>query len=270
MSTIEFLFKGYGLSALIAAVLAYLLGSVSFAILLTQHYKKQDIRTQGSGNAGMTNVFRSVGKTAGILTFVGDFVKALAAVFLGILIFQWFDSLTLSLLGFSAGEAASATSIGIIGGADGPTSIGVINNGIAPDKYYLFGGYIAGFFAMLGHMFPLFHQFKGGKGAVTAVATVAVLDWRLFIAIAIVFFGSIALTRTISISTIAAAICLPFLNFAIKYFFDYKTGAANSVYLWFTSVMMLIIGASVIAKHHENIKRILNGTEKKFTIKKDG
>jgi glycerol-3-phosphate acyltransferase PlsY len=253
MSILEFLFNSYGLSALIAAVLAYLLGSVSFAILLTQHYKKQDIRTQGSGNAGMTNVFRSVGKTAGILTFVGDFLKALAAVVLGILIYKWLNS-----------------SIGIIGGADGSTVIFVVNKGITPDKYYLFGGYIAGFFAMLGHMFPLFHQFKGGKGAVTAVATVAVLDWRLLLLIATIFFVTMAITRTISISTIAAAICLPFLNFAIKYFFDYKSGAADSVYLWFTSVMMLIIGASVIAKHHENIKRILNGTEKKFTIKKDG
>lgn len=239
------LFSNYGIAIVICAVIGYLLGSISFAILTTNHYTKEDIRKFGSGNAGMTNVMRSVGKRAGIITFAGDFLKGAVSCLLGMLVFAIFQ-------------------------ANGDFS--VLFNDIGVD--YKYGGYIAGVFCIIGHMFPIYHQFKGGKGAATAVSIFAVLDWRVLLAIAVVFFLTMFIFKTISISTISSAICLPIFQFLMIYFFEFgkETHAAfdNYFYLIFCTAVAFLIGFGVILKHHENIKRILNGTEKKFTVKKSG
>lgn len=233
VTNISQFFETCSIAAIIAAVIGYAAGSVSFAILVTKFYEKKDIREFGSGNAGMTNVLRSVGKTAGIITFAGDFLKCMLAALLSMWVF--------SLLG-------------------------------AQGYDYRYGGYIAGLFCVLGHMYPLFHGFKGGKGAVTAVSMIAIMDWRVFVIIAVIFFLTMAIFKTISISTIISASFLPVAQFITIYFFDFNSQkeyySGNTFYLCFAVITTLIIGVWVIAKHHENIKRILSGTEKKFSVKK--
>ncbi|MFQ7750130.1 MAG: glycerol-3-phosphate acyltransferase, partial [Eubacteriales bacterium] len=137
------------LPMLLAAVAGYLLGSINWSIILTRLFKhKEDIRKYGSGNAGMTNVLRTVGKVPAILTFVGDFVKCVAAVLLAYLIMY----LAFFLLGL-------------------PVSYELVKA----------GQYIAGMACVMGHIFPVYYGFRGGKGVVASAAMIALLDWRAFL-----------------------------------------------------------------------------------------
>ena len=135
MEQVIALLRDYGLQILATVVIGYLVGSVSFSIIFTRLFDKKDIRTMGSGNAGFTNVLRSVGKLPSILTFIFDFAKGLLAVYLGMLIFQ----------------------------ASG-----------APFIVKQCGIYLAGVACILGHVFPLYFHFKGGKGVLTSAALISV------------------------------------------------------------------------------------------------
>ena len=142
----------YGLPTLISAVIAYLLGSISFAIPVTKMFIGEDIRSMGSGNAGFTNVLRCVGKPAAIITFIGDFAKGIGSVFIGELVFQLMCAEVANI-----GETAKV--------------------GVA----------VAGLFALLGHLFPLYFGFKGGKGVLISAGIICALDWRSFLALLIIF-----------------------------------------------------------------------------------
>ena len=137
MEQVIALLRDYGLQILATVVIGYLVGSVSFSIIFTRLFDKKDIRTMGSGNAGFTNVLRSVGKLPSILTFIFDFAKGLLAVYLGMLIFQ----------------------------ASG-----------APFIVKQCGIYLAGVACILGHVFPLYFHFKGGKGVLTSAALILIID----------------------------------------------------------------------------------------------
>lgn len=196
---------------LITALFSYLLGSINSAIIISKAFYGYDVRDYGSGNAGMTNMFRSFGKKAGIGTLLGDVLKALVSVVLGFV-----------LLG-------------------GP------------------GQYIAGFFCMLGHMFPVYFKFKGGKGVIVSAITILLIDPLVFLVLVVIFALMFAATQIISASSISAAFFFPLVVYAFNY------QRPNILYFLFS----FFIAAFVIAMHKENIKRILNKTEKKFTIKKD-
>ena len=206
----EFLFCLLTFFALIV-VSSYLLGSINSAIIISKTFYGYDVRDYGSGNAGMTNMFRSFGKRAGIGTLLGDVLKALISVVLGFV-----------LLG-------------------GP------------------GQYIAGFFCMIGHMFPVYFKFKGGKGVIVSAITILLIDPLVFLILVIIFGLMFAATQIISASSISAAFFFPLVVYAFNY------QRPNIIYFLFS----FFIAAFVIAMHKENIKRILNKTEKKFTIKKD-
>ena len=133
------LFQTFALPVLAIMIVSYLLGSISFSIIFTKMFSKEDIRTMGSGNAGTTNVLRSVGKRAAILTFVFDILKCVISVLLAKYILEY-----------------------ICAASNAPFYI--VNYGI----------YLAGFCCSIGHMYPIFFKFKGGKGVVT-VATMAAL-----------------------------------------------------------------------------------------------
>ena len=125
----------------LSVIAGYLLGGINWAIILTKLYQRKDIRDQGSGNAGMTNVLRSVGKLPALLTFVGDFLKSVAAVLFSQLILH---GLFLALMDVSpAGEFLWTTRC------------------------------LAGAASVVGHIFPLYYGFRGGKGIVSAAAMVA-------------------------------------------------------------------------------------------------
>lgn len=221
---------------LLSAVVAYLLGSINTAVIVTKIVTKgKDIRTMGSGNAGFTNVLRSVGKVPAIWTIVCDFLKGIAAVLVGALIFS-----TVS----ASGE-------------------------ILRQEYMAAGKYIGGLFCILGHSYPLYFHFKGGKGVVTAAALILMADWRVFIAVIATFLILFLITKTISIASITSALLFGFYTFGVTYLFDYSSGAGFSwTYVVLSTAAAFLIGIFVIVKHKDNIRRILRGEEKKITSKK--
>lgn len=221
--------------ALITAIVSYLLGSISFSIIFTKKLcNNTDIRSLGSGNAGLTNVLRSVGVKAGILTLIFDFAKGAAAVYSGRMIFQYFGALS----------------------------------GMPP-YFAQYGAYLAGLCCMVGHIYPLYFGFRGGKGVLASAAMLLVLDWRLFLVAIGIFALTFVLSGIVSLGSILAAVSFPVANFLFLYFFDYATMAAvPQSYVWGTTLFACVIAFIVIWKHRENIKRLKNGTEKKLTIRR--
>ncbi len=214
---------------LISAILSYLLGSCNSAIIVCRLWKKTDIRTLGSKNAGLTNTYRVFGKGPALLTLLGDLSKGVIAVLLSRLIF--------SLLG-----------AGLYAGVGMPLDI-------------RFVGYISGIFAMLGHIFPVYYGFKGGKGVLVACSILLVID-PLSVCILVPFFALIViLTRYVSVASISAATAYPFVTFISQTL----RGFPN---VWLNTLLVLATSALIIYMHRENIKRLKNGTENKFGKKK--
>ena len=208
------------LALLLAAVAAYLIGSINFAIIITRLFAKKDIRDYGSGNAGMTNVLRTLGKGPAVLVTLGDFCKGVAAVLVGRLILQ------------------------LLGG------------GIP-----FYGDYFLGLFAMLGHCFPVFYGFRGGKGILVSAGVILVLNWRVLLIILAVFLIVVAFTKTVSLGSISAAAAYPVSTLIV----DLLRKAPHP---FLNALSALVIGGIVIFMHRSNIKRLLNGTENKLGQKK--
>lgn len=224
------------LRGIITAVIAYLFGSISFAVIFTKMSSKKDIREMGSGNAGFTNVLRSVGVVPAVFTLVFDFLKGVIASFVG----SWF---------FSTIECADVR---------------------LTDEIIVYGGLIGGVFAIIGHMYPVYFGFKGGKGIVTAAAMMAVTDWRVFLLIVATFLIVFFISKIISLASITCAALYGVYTFICTFFFDYMCGDMwySLRYVIICSLFALFLGTFVIIKHKENIKRLLKGEEKKITAKK--
>jgi len=203
-------------AGVITAAASYLLGSLNFAIILTHIFKKEDIRTYGSGNAGMTNVLRTYGFSLAIPTLIGDFGKGVLAVFIGRWVFEAFGVTALN------------------------------------------GEYVGGLFVLIGHIFPLFFKFKGGKGAMTSLGIMALINYKVFLTVIIVAAIIIATTRYVSLASIIGAVVYPISTYIITV----RLGTAPILDVVF-AVMFAIM---VIIMHRENIKRLINGTERKFSI----
>lgn len=218
----------YWLPTLISAVIAYLLGSINFAIPITRLFMNgKDIRTMGSGNAGFTNVLRCVGKPAAVITFIGDFAKGICAVFIGEFVFHLMCS-----------DVANIDETAKVGAA------------------------VAGLFAMLGHIFPLYFGFKGGKGILISAGIICALDWRCVLILFIVFLIIFAITRTVSKGSITVAILYPIVTLMLNTMV-YQSDAWLAV-----TLIALVFGVVVVYMHRSNIQRILNGTEPKTIAKK--
>ena len=221
---------------LITAISAYLLGSINTAVMVTSIVTKgkKDIRKMGSGNAGFTNVLRSVGKVPAIVTIVCDALKCVVAVLLGGFIFS-----------FVAADTQ-----------------------IMANEFVNCGKCIAGAFCILGHSYPIYFHFKGGKGVVTAAALMLTEDWRVFLLILATFGLIFVCTKIISAASITCAIMYAPYTFAVTFIFDYLNGGYSLPYVILSTVATLIIGIFVVVKHKENIGRLLRGEEKKITAKK--
>ncbi len=223
---------------LATAVIAYLLGSLSPAIIITKLKTGQDIRELGSGNAGFTNVLRSVGVAPAVITIICDYAKGILAVLIG----WWiFSEMT-------------------------------ITNDVSRLEYVKYGGYLAGVFVIIGHSFPIFYGFKGGKGVVTANALMIVVDIRVFLLIIATFLIVVLVTRLISLGSIAGAIMFPVYTCLITYFCDYLPllGTPDEIrfrFVLISTACAFVIGLMIIIRHHENIKRLLAGEEKKIKPK---
>ena len=210
----------YVIGAILCIVVPYLLGSLNFAVIISKLFYHDDIRKYGSGNAGTTNMLRTYGKLPAAATMILDMSKGALAVLFGCLI-----------LG-----------TGRINVGTGNVSMG--------------GAYLAGLFAVLGHMFPCFHKFKGGKGVATTLLVILCVSWPTFIIIGILFILLVLLTKMISFASVSCMAIFPFIIWRLET--DIPEGFLIS----------LFIGAMVIFMHRSNIKRIWNHTESKVSFKK--
>ncbi|WP_407386023.1 glycerol-3-phosphate 1-O-acyltransferase PlsY [Ruminococcus sp.] len=220
-------------------VIAYLIGSINPAIFITRLKTGQDIRTMGSGNAGFTNVLRSVGKGPAIATIIFDYLKGIVGVAIGWWIF------------------ANLT----------------VTNDVSPTEYVIYGRYLAGMFVIIGHSFPLYFKFKGGKGVVTANALMLVVDWRVFLLVLGTFLIIFFATKIISLGSIACAAIYPVYTMLVTYFLDYLPRLNTPDELRFRFVLIstgcaFVVGLMVIIRHNENIGRLLRGEEKRIKAKK--
>lgn len=209
------------LFAVLIVIVAYLLGSISFAVIFSNHFIKADVRELGSGNAGTTNVIRVGGFLPGALTFLCDALKGFVACFAGKLVFEK-----------------------------------VFENG---EEWAVYGAFICGVACMIGHVFPIFFQFKGGKGVATSVGIFAVCCPTAIVIGLAVFAICVLLIKIVSLSSIIATFTV--ITLTIIFYND-------SALFWPQAVLAIIMGVIVILKHLENIKRLIAGTEKKLTIRR--
>lgn len=218
---------------LVTAMLSYLLGSANFAIIVTRAYAKADIRQVGSGNAGATNVLRSQGKLPAALTTVGDLAKSMIAVVLGGQMVGWLSPPT---------EQYSAF------------------------MFQLFGAYVAGLFVIIGHLYPLYFGFRGGKGVMSALGMMLMLDWKVALLCLSLFILVVLASRMVSLGSICAATALPILTCVCRLFWYHNA----EVEVLFCTIVTTIIAVILVCKHIPNIKRILAGTESRLSFgKKD-
>ena len=205
---------------IIVTLVAYLLGSISFSVIISKKMAGFDVREKGSGNAGATNMLRSVGKKAAILTLLGDALKGVVAVLFAILV-----------------------------GAIAKNS----------DKSLLVQ--IAGILVVVGHTFPIFFGFKGGKGVATSLGVVLTTNWKIGLICLVFALILMALTRIVSMGSVGAAILFPVLVLFMPTNFTISDGSSYLIY----SIILAVI---VVFNHRSNIKRILSGTENKLSFKK--
>ena len=214
------------LYAFICAVISYLLGSISFAVIYSKAFAKKDVRDSGSGNAGMTNVLRTIGKLPAALTLVCDLAKAVVAIQISKYIFG-----TLPFF-----EAA------------------------------MVGAYIGGIFVVIGHIFPVFFGFRGGKGVLTCAGVFLVLDWQLCLVSIAIFIIVAFATGYVSLGSILAMASAPVLTLIVGFTLRADMLLVRTV-IWQTVFLVVLAGTSIFM-HRENIKRLINGTENCFKTKK--
>ena len=202
---------------IIVALIAYLLGSISFSVIISKKMAGFDVREKGSGNAGSTNVLRTVGKKAAILTLICDCLKGVIAV----------------LIAFIAGK--------IMKNLDGALLV-----------------QLAGIFVIIGHTFPVFFKFKGGKGVATSLGVLLMVNWQIGLICLVFALIIMALTRFVSLGSVAAAILFPVLTI-----FIHTNYLVPGNYI----VFGIILGAFVIFNHRSNVQRLLTGKENKLSFK---
>lgn len=215
------------LTAVITAVAAYLIGSVNTSIILSRVLSGEDIRSSGSGNAGATNMLRTHGKKMGVITLIADILKGVLAVVLTRYIVY--------------------TVI--------PNDV-FSNMSLTETNIYLSIDYIAGLFVILGHDFPIFFGFRGGKGVATSLGVVMILDWKIGLAVAVCAIAIMAITRYVSLGSViggAAYVVAEIIKMCVQ-----------GEFIALQLICTVIIGGLLIAKHHANIGRLLNGTESKL------
>ena len=202
---------------IIVAILAYLIGSVNFSILISKKMAGFDVREKGSNNAGTTNVLRTVGKKAAAITLICDILKGVVAILLGLLIAK-----------ISSKNAALLAQIAAIE-------------------------------VVIGHTYPVFFRFKGGKGVATSLGILLLINWKIGLICLIFGVALIAITRMVSLGSISAAIL-----FAILTIFIQDSYIASGNYI----VFAFMLAGFIIFNHRTNVVRIAKGEENRISFKK--
>ena len=199
------------LKYILIAIIGYLLGNISMGVLVAKLYGIKDIRKEGSGNAGTTNVLRTLGWVPSVLTLVGDCLKALIASLIG----KW------------------------LGG-----DIGLL---------------IGGTFAVIGHDFPALLGFKGGKGIASSWGMILAVNWRIALILIVMLVIIVAITRYMSIASIAGAVLYPILSAILM--------RGNTYY---TAYVLFALFACLLALfcHRKNILRLIHGEENRLDFAK--
>ena len=206
----------------VIALIAYLLGSINTSILVSKIALKKDIRNYGSGNAGFTNAVRSMGWKKGLIVMFGDIGKCALAVVIGQLLY-------IGSMNFDAGAG---------------------------------GRLIAGTFVFLGHIYPLYFGFKGGKGVLTFGITILMFDRRIFLIAFSLFLIILFTTKLMSLASICAAISV--LPLVVVFLQTPLSGTPMPFGYFFVALFMVLV---IIFKHRTNIKRLITKTESKFSFK---
>ena len=193
-------------------LIGYLIGSLSFAVIVSQAFGLPDPHTYGSGNPGATNVLRTGNKLAAVLTLLGDGLKGWFAVFLAQRL-AW--------------------------------RFGVDDAGIAGVALAVF----------VGHLFPVFFRFKGGKGVATAAGVLFAIDWRIGLGTLVTWLVIAFFFRYSSLAALVAAAFAPFATALVLGFNVYAAA-------------VLAIAALLVSRHTENIRKLLAGTERRIGEKK--
>ena len=205
------------LASVVATLAAYLIGSLSFAVIVSRAMGLSDPRTYGSGNPGATNVLRSGSKPAAIVTLLLDAAKG----WLPVMLVKWFGP------AWDLSEGAQA---------------------------------LAGLAAFLGHLYPVFFAFKGGKGVATAVGVLLAFEPLLALATLVTFAIIVFFSRYVSLASMVAAVFAP----AYYLIGDGVAWTASGA----KTLALMVMGVLLIWRHRENIQRLLAGTESKLGARK--
>ncbi len=209
---------------IIMAIIAYLIGSINFSVIISKKVAGFDVREKGSGNAGTTNMLRAVGKKAAAVTLICDVLKGVVAI-----------------------------------------GIAIILGNIVKDINRELLIQVAGIAVVLGHTFPVFFGFKGGKGVATSLGILLLSNWQIGLICLVFGIVLIILTRMVSLGSCTAAVLFPVLTLFINDHYTVLTeGKSGSTYFIYSVILAII----VLYNHRSNIKRILSGTENKISLKK--
>ncbi len=208
---------------IVIAIIAYLIGSISFSVIISKKMAGFDVREKGSGNAGSTNVLRTVGKKAAAITLLCDVLKGVVAILIAYVVGLLVPDINKSLLIQLAGIAV-----------------------------------------ILGHTFPIFFNFKGGKGVATSLGVLLITNWNIGLICLVFALVLMILTRMVSLGSIAAAILFPVLVI----FMPAVEGSAYLVPEGSYIIYAIILAILVVYNHRANVKRLLTGTENRLDFKK--
>ena len=206
---------------IVIGIIAYLIGSISFSVIISKKMAGFDVREKGSKNAGSTNVLRTVGKKAAVITLLCDVLKGVVAVLIAYI-------------------------------------VGKFVNDVNVNKAILVQ--VAALCVVIGHTFPIFFKFKGGKGVATSLGIVLLLNWQIGLICLVFALVLMILTRMVSLGSISAAILFPVLTIFIT-----ENYLVEGNYIIFG----ILLAAFVVYNHRANVRRILTGTENKLNFNKE-
>ena len=225
MGALVYFLVGYS-QLWLAALVAYFCGCFNGAVIVSKYILRDDVRNHGSGNAGLTNFFRTFGGPLTVVAILTDVLKAVAAILIALWLAGRFDPRIMP--DFSLEQALA-------------------------DYYAVLFKYWAGLFCLLGHMFPCMFQFKGGKGILSGGVVAIMIDWRIAVVVWGGFLILTALTRYVSLGSLWAGASFPFISW-------YCYPQTPIV------VLAFCLGGLIIWKHRANIQRLLAGNENKLSF----